>query len=398
MADRPVQVGWEIVELVFCVIFASELALRLVAERIGFFGGTEWRWNMFDLFIVIHSLTDQAAKFAPNLSFARGLRVIRFLRIMRLVRVLRGFTNFRLMIYSLLGSTSNLVWIFLVFFLILYSFTMFFLYGVAESFQNLDAATQEEMRLYYSSVPTCMLSLFMCISGGDDWGNKMRPFRSLSSLYVYAFIFYIFFTVFGAVNVVVGAFVETAAAVSRRDHDSVIEQQIMQRQNVADDLRSFFHAADLDGSGLLTRDELTEYLQDHKVKASFSSLDLNVSQAYELFDLLDANDDGELTLEEFLSGCMRLRGAASSMDVNLLLWEVEKVTWKVTAVNRKVDRCIHELEQLLGNSAHVSKEISRQSPCKRQLEAWTAEKAPSGLFNISKLTEAAKQRLGKAAD
>merc|ERR1719195_2229991 len=111
-----------------------------------------------------------------------------------------------------------------------------------------------------------MLSLFMCISGGDDWGNKMQPFKSLSSVYMYAFIFYIFFTVFGAVNVVTGLFVEMAAAVSRRDHDNVIELTVSNRRSVADDIRSFFNAADVDGRGYLSIDELTAYLKDDQVK------------------------------------------------------------------------------------------------------------------------------------
>jgi len=383
MADRPIEFAWEYFELAFCVIFVVELVLRLLAEQTGFFCGKDWRWNLLDSFIVIHSLIDQVGKFAPNLSFARVLRIVRFLRIMRLVKVLRGFTSFRLMVYSLLGSVKNLLWIFLCLFLLLYSFTLFFLHGVAESFSDVDAAAQEEMRLYYGSVYSCMLSLFMCVTGGDDWANRMQPFRSISSIYVYAFIFYIFFMVFGAVNVVVAAFVETAASVSRRDRDSIIEQQIEQTQHIAEDIRNFFHAADQDGSGVLERDELSRYLEDDRVKASFNSLGIDVSQAIDLFDLLDADDDGRIILSEFLSGCMRLRGAASSMDVNLLLWEVEKMTWKVSAVNHSMDRCVYWLEQLLGTSPEMQGRLSFQNPRKKQLDAWTAERKCAALFKLS---------------
>jgi len=387
IAGRPEELIWEHMETAFCVIFTLELLLRFVAELKGFFCGRDWRWNLFDSFIVIHSLVDQVAHSAPNLSFARVLRIVRFLRIMRLVRVLRGFTSFRLMVYSLLGSMKNLLWTFLCLFLLLYSFTMFFLYGIAESFPDVNAAAQDEMRNYYGSVYECMLSLFMCVSGGDDWGNRMQPFRSLPSIYGYAFVFFIFFTVFGAVNVVVAAFVENAAAVSRRDRESIIEQEIEQTQRIADNIRDFFHAADADASGNLNREELREYLQDNRVKASFSSLGLDVSQAIDLFDLLDVDDDGTITLEEFLSGCMRLRGGASSMDVNLLLWEVEKMTWKVTAVNHTMEQCARGLEQLVGTSSEVHREMSMQNPRKKQLDAWTAqkEKKPSPLFKLSSI-------------
>lgn len=257
-----------------------------------------------DSLIVIHSLGDQVATATSNLLFARFLRIIRFLRIMRLMRVLRGFTSFRLMVYSLLGSMTNLLWIFLWMTLLLYSFSIFFLHGVAESYPDVDVTTQEELRLYYGSLFRSMLSLFMCASGGDDWSNRLRPFTAISIIYAYAFIFYIFFMVFGAVNVVVAAFVETAAAISQRDRDNVVQQQIVRRQQVADDIRDFFRSADKDCSGDLDREELSEYLSDERVKAAFSSLDLNVSHAIDLFDLLDVDEDGRLGLEEFLSGCM----------------------------------------------------------------------------------------------
>jgi len=133
-----------------------------------------------------------------------------------------------------------------------------------------------------------------------------------------------------SVDVVVASFVETAAGISRRDRDSIIEQRIAQTQRIAQDIRTFFVAADKNNSGNLDRHELSEYLSDDRVKASFSSLDLDVSQAIDLFDLLDADEDGIISLDEFVSGCMRLRGTASSMEINLLLWEGEKLTWKVT--------------------------------------------------------------------
>jgi len=392
MEDQPVQLGWlESMEVAICVIFTSELMARLFSERKDFWIGTDRRWNIFDSCIVIHSLVDQAEKLTPDLTFARVLRIVRFLRIMRLIRVLRVFTSFRLMTYSLLGSLTHMVWIFLCLFLLLYSFTIFFLSGIAESYQDVDVEIQADMQLYYSSVPRCMLLLFMCVTGGDDWTNFLQPLKAVSAMYVCAFIFYIFFMVFGAVNVVVAAFVETAADVSRRDRDAVIEQQINQTQRIADDIRKFFDSADHDSSGFINRAELREYLQDDTVKASFNALGLDVSQAVDLFDLLDVDDDGMVSQEEFLSGCMRLRGTASSMDLNLLLWEVEKVTWKITSLSRNMDFCIRGVEQLMCTSDLRKPQSQQQFPKKKPLDAWTAERKSSKLFQFMSL-----QRLASA--
>jgi len=349
--------------------------LRLLADRMVFFSGSDWRWNMFDTILVIQSLVDQAANIAPNVTFVRVMRIVRFLRILRLVRVLRGFIRIRLMVQSILGSLKNLLWIFLMIFFVLYSFAIFFLHGVAESYSDVNSITQDEMRLYYGSVFDCVLSLFMCVSGGDDWSNRMQPFRSIPDVYMYGFILYIFFMVFGLLNIVVASFVEAAAEISRRDRDSMIEQQISQAQRIAEDIRLFFNDADTDNSGDLNREEFKQHLQDDRVKAFFASLDLDVGQATDLFDLLDTDDDGRLGLDEFLAGCMRLRGTATSMDVNLLLWEVEKLMCKVSVVSRDMQRSFHALGLLVGSqpTPELRKQVTSLNPRKKQHTAWTGD-------------------------
>jgi len=257
---------------------------------------------------------------------------------------------------------------------ILYSFSVFILQGVAESYTEVDTTTQEDLRDYYGSIFLCMLSLFMCISGGDDWSNRLRPFWSVSELYLYAFILFMFFMVFGAINVVMAILVEHAAEVSRRDRDMIIEHQMSQTQEFAEDVRKFFHAADTNGNGGLNRDDLCEYLSDDRAKASFSSLELDVSQAVDLFDLLDSDDDGVLSLDEFSAGCLRLRGTASSMDLNLLLWEVEKLTWKVTVANNQMVQGFSLLDKFLGISADKDRKMPVQNPRKKRISDWTPEK------------------------
>merc|ERR1712032_1508758 len=88
---------------------------------------------------------------------------------------------------------------------------------------------------------------------------------------------------------------------------------------------TFFEEADKDHSGMLSWEEFKTYLQNSKVKAYFQALELDVSQAHKLFTLLDADNSDQVGLHEFLEGCMRLKGQAKSIDVNMLLYESERV-------------------------------------------------------------------------
>jgi len=51
-----------------------------------------------------------------------------------------------------------------------------------------------------------------------------------------------------------------------------------------------------------------------------------------LFNLLDKDNSGTLTLDEFLAGRMRLKGPAKNLDVNMLIDE-----------NRRLSNIVKEL-------------------------------------------------------
>jgi len=286
---------------------------------------------------------------------------------------LRSISSFRVMVSSILGSMKTLLVVSVWLTFVLYAFSVFFLGGFADSYPGLDIETQAEVRDYYGSVTETVISLFMSVTGGDDWANRMRPFRSMSAFYLGMFLFYIFFMVVGVLSIVVGAFVETAAEVSRRDRDSVIEHEIKETQQMAADIRSFFEEADSDGSGQLSQRELEEHLKDARVKAYFASLDIEVSQATDLFSLLDVDDSGNIALEEFLGGCMRLRGSASSMDVNLTLWEIEKLMCKVCAFSKDVEARFTWLADVLGAPMEIKRQMTQLSPRKKKFRnmLWT---------------------------
>jgi len=248
---------------------------------------------------------------------------------------------------------------------------------------------------YYGPVPAALLSLFMAISGGDDWNNIRTPLLTTDNGWLYGmiFTFYIFFMVFGVLNVVVGTFVETAADVARRDQDAIIEANLSQVREYARNIRKFFKDADKDKSGLLSFAEFESHLADERVKAYFTSLDLDVSQAKQLFQLMDTDEGGALAIEEFIGGCMRLKGE-SSVDVNLLLYQNDNMCNKVDKMMEVLVKKVGALEKHCGtfmsqegsqpHSRGGSKgppapdamtQVTTLSRRKFAESAWTAEKA-----------------------
>jgi len=158
-----------------------------------------------------------------------------------------------------------------------------------------------------------MLSLIMCVTGGIDWGDVAAAVYEID---VYEgllpFLAFILFTLLTFMNVITGVFLELA---SDRAKD---ERDIFLMGNAA----KIFQVADPEGSGQITWPDFERIMTHDSMFKFFSAIDLDVTDAETLFDLLDFSGDGAISADEFFCGCLRLRGAAKSLDLLVLSREV----------------------------------------------------------------------------
>mmetsp|Transcript_91399 Transcript_91399/g.293580 ORF Transcript_91399/g.293580 Transcript_91399/m.293580 type:complete len:620 (+) Transcript_91399:97-1956(+) len=325
---------------IFSIFFLVELVLRAIAERLLFVFGAEWRWNLFDSAIVGLSLIDLAVNMisggdnsrVPGVTVGRILRLARFFRLMRLARVFKHAHSLRLIVFAIMDSTASLCWCFVIVGFIIYVFAVLLVCGTAEFFRDQIVSVEDIENIHkplmdlYGGIPEAMLSLFMAITGGADWRDLMSPLQSVNgAAYVPVFIFYVFFMYFGVLNVVVSAFVVTAADIAAQDKESLVKGEMSRFQQYTRRIKIFFREADLDKSGTLSWEEFRSHLDDGRVKAYFQALDLDVSQARILFDLLDVDGSDNVTVDEFLDGCLKLKGQARSIDMNLVVFMCNKL-------------------------------------------------------------------------
>jgi len=262
------------------------------------------------------------------------------------------------MVYSIIHSMQSLLWVFLLLLFAMYLFSMFILTHVQDYLSEIgDGGAKENgleetlvvnLATHFGTVHRCLISLFMTICGGKDWHELYTPLEEVSDLCGLAFLFYIFFVVFGVLNVVTGAFVDSMRQVSQKDHDAAIDGELLKAKAFTDDVTKIFEEADTDGSGTLSWEEFEAHLQDHRVTAYLQSLELDVSQARALFVLLDLDESDEVPIDKFIDGCMRMRGDAKSIDVNMLLYENEKILAKFTHFSDYCEEQFTRISQALG--------------------------------------------------
>merc|ERR1719446_877460 len=99
---------------------------------------------------------------------------------------------------------------------------------------------------------------------------------------------------------------------AQSDKDECIVEQLQQEDSAIRQMQMIFEDADVDQSGAISFEEFNEHLADPRIRAHLASLGIDASEAEGLFRLLDMDNSGSITPEEFLIGCMRIKGAAKA--------------------------------------------------------------------------------------
>lgn len=360
-------------ELLFTVVFVIELALRLFAERDSFFLSAELCWNIFDLFVVAMMLMELALRMSAEhdstlfaqLSIVRVLRVVRAVRVIRIIRVLKFFRELRMMIYSILSSFKSFVWVMMLQCILIYVFGICLTQGTINFCMAHNAWAAEEtaeLRRHFGTLSTSGLSLFEGMAGGISWGELVDVLEPLDGVYAALFLVFVAFSVFAVVNIVTGIFVDSAMQSSQTDRDLLIQEEIHAKEDYLAKIQQIFNEIDVDGSGTVDMSEFSTAIEDERLVAYFNALDLDITDVKGLFSLLDRDRTGEIDIEEFVVGCLRLRGGAKSLDLAKLLYESEYM--------------VHNLERLMDTLRRSSRRVAQLSDRHPSPSASRARRTP----------------------
>jgi len=319
--------NYKIIDMIFAGWFFIELMIRCMGQRKKFFIGEDRHWNMFDAFLVLYAIVEVSAAdlITPNLSFLRIFRVFRLVRVVRVVRTVKSLRNLRTMVFAVLNSFTSLLWAFTLIALINFIFGVIIQTGVAVYMERAEPGTEFEtaQRLHtnFGTLYETMVTLFVSITGGNDWMMYASDLRLLhpKDLYFLIFIFYVAFCLIGMLNVVTGIFVDSA--IYTRTEDEVVDSFKDDQRRTTEEVRRIFKDADKDGSGIITLEEFRRHLDDPWVKAYFSGLQMDPSDAYSLFTLMDTDGSNGVSIDEFVDGCMKMKGHAKCIDVLSLMYD-----------------------------------------------------------------------------
>eukprot|EP00927_Polykrikos_kofoidii_P024424 TRINITY_DN22217_c0_g1_i1.p1 TRINITY_DN22217_c0_g1~~TRINITY_DN22217_c0_g1_i1.p1 ORF type:complete len:759 (-),score=122.57 TRINITY_DN22217_c0_g1_i1:175-2136(-) len=357
----------------FVGIFIIEMCLRMVADGFGYFTGQDGGWNTLDLVINIIATLEivlkvlvhvRLADISQNIMLMRVFRVIRIFRLVRFVRVVRAFRQLRILIFAILNTLKSAGWTLVLLCMIMYVFAIALTGAAVEILLENNGGDGDfaDLSLNFGSLASSIFTLFQAVFGGIDWGAAIRPLWSYSLMHALLFYVYIVVTSMIVMNVVTGVFVQAAIESAQYDAEQVVEDQLADSERYCKRLKLLLKEIDPESSGIITLDQIESLLEEPVIKTYFTMLDLDPIDAWSLFRVLDTKEAGSLTVEEFTSGCLRLKGGARRIDISNMMYASKWTMNKLTKFAQETDTNLTQLTatlQELSDAQEESAEILR---------------------------------------
>lgn len=353
--------GWIYVELFFVALFTAEICWRMsdLGPRY-YFRGPGWCWNWVDFVIVVCSLVENALQI--NWS-ANVLRVCRLTRLSRLLRMLRFrlCQDLTLMLRGLLGGFRTLGWAMILLLAMIFVIALF----ICSTLGNNDRMTvlfEAEANLYFSTVPRCMFLVFRCFLGEctDSTGVSLvtQLSNELGFQFVLPYVLTAMLIQFGIFNLIIAVYIEATMDASKQEvspecreqqrylatHAKVLAKRIVSlvrffRGNGYGQLRhgTLHECEDVTEEFSVDKTAFQFILNDQVVEATLDSLDVPFNRTH-LFDVLDSDGSGQLTLKEMVNGIIQSRGEARNRDTVACLLSIRSLQAGLSSCHSDVRR------------------------------------------------------------
>ena len=158
---------------------------------------------------------------------------------------------------------------------------------------------------------------------------------------------------FAVIGVINGVFMQETFKVASTDDVIMVRQKSNAMKLHHQNMSQLFAALDNKGSGQVTRKEFRLLADYPDVKTWLASMDLQTDDMETMFNLMDENNGGSVTLEQLLKGMAKLKGHARSID----LW----------TLMRTQELAQQRQDSQMASMAVVTAQAASQAPPQRQV-------------------------------
>eukprot|EP00811_Abedinium_folium_P000022 NODE_1001_length_2657_cov_7.915810.p1 GENE.NODE_1001_length_2657_cov_7.915810~~NODE_1001_length_2657_cov_7.915810.p1 ORF type:complete len:843 (+),score=232.98 NODE_1001_length_2657_cov_7.915810:68-2596(+) len=327
----------------FIAFFMLEITLRVLVDGLNFVLGEEKTWNLVDLFLVVSSVFDRLGGVGSNLSVWRVLRVFRLVRLLKILRYIPLLDSLRTMAFGIVSCVVPLWWALVVICIITFAFVVFLMGGIGAHLGTLALGTgmsnEHTVMLHekWGSMYKAWRCLFESTTGGVDWVQVALPLKEIHEGYYLVIALYIVFMTLGVMNILTSFFVDGAVKQTEQDREEDFKREQAHRVELVDMIRRMFFILDADRSGTVSIAELNFLMEEQKLERMFHTIGVPVCEVQNIFNLIDYDGAGEVDIDDFIDGILRVRGEARALDVQVVLSQTKKIMHMIKVCSADID-------------------------------------------------------------
>eukprot|EP00931_Biecheleriopsis_adriatica_P008484 TRINITY_DN109667_c0_g1_i1.p1 TRINITY_DN109667_c0_g1~~TRINITY_DN109667_c0_g1_i1.p1 ORF type:complete len:670 (+),score=113.23 TRINITY_DN109667_c0_g1_i1:70-2079(+) len=329
--------GLQVLDSVFLVIYLVEFGMRVFAY--GIWQAMRSSWMQFDLLIIILGVVSSwilepiAGNSIDGMGQVMVLRTLRLLRLGRTVRLFRIFSRiheFWILVRGFLNGLGLMLCTGIILTVFIYVFSCLGVELVTKHpFNESDEAFREHVQRYFPNLAVTMMTLlrFAVLD------NTSEVYTLLVLQDPWLFIY------FGAITLVISlvAFNLFSAVIynstlelGAKESDAARKAQEDEWAQLLWDLKQMFLRMDTDGSGRLSREEVQNI---HERDMARLSAALNMHSPMNIFNALDVDGSGELSITEFFDGaldiCLNVDQDKNAVHVKRMEKQIETMHWRL---------------------------------------------------------------------
>jgi len=366
--------GWLVLDGIFCLGFTIEFLLKLLIHGPhNHFLGQHWKWSLFDAIVVLVAIVELVLTLSLGQEEDPGVlgtlfHVVRLLRLTRIVKVLRFpfFKDLMMMLNGLIDGARTLFWSIVLLLMPIYVSAIILRETVGENKQHSD------LREPFNSLWWSFFTCFRCIMGdcSADTGQPLPVLltQKFGAVFGIVYVAVIVVTAFGLFNVIIAIYVENIVAAASKNDAIQRHRQLGDEQRLTmlmaqlvhtfvkvakgEENAPHFQGVNAAKAALIdvTKSMFAQVTETPEVHSLLDKLDIAHEDRLDLFDVLDADGSGTLTLGEITRGLRRLRGQPRRSDVvsnGLLMRSMQKSSTKeLLKLSARIEQLESEMRQL----------------------------------------------------
>ncbi|CAE8593206.1 unnamed protein product, partial [Polarella glacialis] len=267
-------------------------------------------WSVADLCIICSGIFEVILTAcgipAGSVTLLRLLRLLRIIRLMKLCRQFRWLSELRKLMMMMASCLRTLFWSFLFCFIVMSAWSMAAVELINPLVQQMAAeGVFDSCRTCRSSLTSVMranLMMFQTIIAGDSWGQLAVPVIEAHPWTAIIFIGSLLTLVFGVLNMIVAVVVDTFAEHRQRDVMNLAEEMDSDAAEDRRFLQKIFDQIDEDGSGELSLEELMSGARTvPEFQGRLRVMDIDENDLVQMFEMIDGDGSGSVDPEEFIN-------------------------------------------------------------------------------------------------